>query len=60
MIEGNFFATMFYADVEGHPKDPPLARALEELEFFTQPGSLRILGVYPANAFRSTFREEKD
>jgi prephenate dehydratase len=50
---------MFYADVEGHPKDPPLARALEELEFFTQPGSLRILGVYPANPFRSTFKEEK-
>ena len=36
MIEGNFFATMFYADVEGHPDDPPLARALEELSFFSQ------------------------
>jgi len=59
MIEGNFFATMFYADVEGHPDDPPLARALEELGFFTQPGSLRILGVYPANKFRATFNEEK-
>ena len=21
MIEGNFFATQFYADVEGHPED---------------------------------------
>jgi prephenate dehydratase len=50
MIEGNFFATMFYADVEGHPDDPPLARALEELEFFSQKGSLTILGVYPGNA----------
>ena len=60
MIEGNFFATMFYADVEGHPDDPPLARALEELGFFTQEGSLRILGIYPANPFRSTFKEEKD
>jgi len=50
MIEGNFFATMFYADVEGHPNDPPLARALDELSFFTQPGSLKILGVYPGNA----------
>jgi prephenate dehydratase len=58
MIEGNFFATMFYADVEGHPEDAALARALEELEFFTQPGSLRILGVYPANAFRSSFKEK--
>jgi prephenate dehydratase len=59
MIEGNFFATMFYADVEGHPDDPPVARALEELGFFTQPGSLQILGVYPANKFRATFKEEK-
>jgi prephenate dehydratase len=24
MIEGNFFATQFYADVEGHPDDPNL------------------------------------
>src|SRR4249919_1755351 len=60
MIEGNFFATMFYADVEGHPDEPPLARALDELSFFTQPGSLRILGIYPANKFRATFKEEKD
>ena len=50
MIEGNFFATMFYADVEGHPRDAPLARALEELEFFSQKGSLKILGIYPGNA----------
>ena len=56
MIEGNFFATMFYADVEGHPDDPPLARALEELEFFTQQGSLHILGVYPGN---KTYRSSK-
>jgi prephenate dehydratase len=49
MIEGNFFATMFYADVEGHPEDLPLKRALEELEFFSQKGSLKILGVYPGN-----------
>lgn len=30
MIEGNFFATMFYADVEGHPEDESVAFALEE------------------------------
>ena len=48
MIEGNFFATMFYADVEGHPDDPPLALALEELEVLLAAGSLQILGVYPA------------
>jgi prephenate dehydratase len=58
MIEGNFFATMFYADVEGHPDDPALARALDELKFFSR--ELRILGVYPASNFRATFKEEKD
>jgi prephenate dehydratase len=58
MVEGNFFATQFYADVEGHPEDPPLARALEELAFFSQPGSLTILGVYPGDAFRATFKEQ--
>ena len=57
MIEGNFFATQFYADVEGHPDDRGLVFALEELSFFSK--ELRILGVYPAHAFRETFEEEK-
>ena len=46
MVGGNFTATQFYADIEGHPEDPPVARALEELDFFTT--RLSILGVYPA------------
>jgi prephenate dehydratase len=50
MIEGNFFATMFYADVEGHPDELPLKRALDELRFFSQPRSFKTLGVYPGNA----------
>jgi prephenate dehydratase len=58
MIEGNFFATMFYADVEGHPDDRGLAFALEELRFFSR--ELTILGVYPAHPFRASFREEKE
>jgi hypothetical protein len=33
MVEGNFFATQFYADVDGHPDDKNLAFALEELKF---------------------------
>jgi prephenate dehydratase len=56
MIEGNFFATMFYADVEGHPDDQSLAFALEELKFFSR--ELTILGIYPAHPFRASFREE--
>ncbi len=49
-LDGKFFATQFYADVEGHPDDRPLKLALEELEFFS--AKVRILGVYPASAFR--------
>jgi prephenate dehydratase len=58
MIEGNFSATQFYADVEGHPDDRGLTFALEELAFFSK--ELRILGVYPAHPFRETFEEAKE
>jgi prephenate dehydratase len=50
MVEGEFSATQFLADVDGHPGDPPLARALEELAFFSR--EVRVLGVYPAHPFR--------
>lgn len=46
MVGGAFTATQFYADIEGHPDDPAVARALEELGYFTN--MLEILGVYPA------------
>jgi prephenate dehydratase len=55
MIEGNFFATQFYADVEGHPEDRKLVLAFEELSFFSK--EMKILGVYPAHPFRATFEE---
>jgi prephenate dehydratase len=51
MIEGNFFATQFYADVEGHPDDANVKLALEELAFFSD--YVKILGVYPAHPFRA-------
>ena len=50
MVDGEFTATQFLCDVEGHPDQPPLARALEELQFFSR--ELTILGVYPAAPFR--------
>lgn len=56
MIEGNFYATMFYADVEGHPDDVGVKNALEELAFFSH--ELTILGVYPAHPFRASFQEK--
>ena len=54
-IGGTFFATQFYAEVEGHPDDHNLTLALEELGFFS--AELRIVGVYPASPFRSTIAE---
>ncbi len=56
MVDGNFSATQFYADVQGHPKDRGLELALEELEFVSQPNTLKILGVYPGHKFRETFK----
>jgi len=56
MVNGSFAATQFYADVQGHPKERALELALEELEFVSQPKTLRILGVYPAHPFRATLK----
>ena len=50
MVEGQFTATQFYAEVDGHPEDPGLKNALEELAFFSK--ELRIIGVYPAHPYR--------
>ncbi|SLN60482.1 P-protein [Roseovarius litorisediminis] len=50
MVGGSFTATQFYADIEGHPDDPAVARALDELDYFTS--DITILGVYPADRQR--------
>jgi prephenate dehydratase len=54
-LGGSFAATQFYADVEGHPSDPSLALALEELAFYS--AYLRVLGTYPASPFRKELTE---
>ena len=51
MVGGSFTATQFYADIEGHPDDPGVRRALEELDYFTN--MVEILGVYPADPGRN-------
>ncbi|HLY89128.1 MAG TPA: prephenate dehydratase [Acetobacteraceae bacterium] len=50
MLEGHFVATQFLCDADGHPEQPGLRRALEELGFFSS--EVRVLGVYPAAPFR--------
>lgn len=50
MVDNKFTAAQFYADVEGHSEDERLKLAFEELDFFAE--EIKILGVYPAHAFR--------
>ena len=52
MVDGEFTATQFYAEVDGRPDDIELARALEELQFFSR--EFKILGTYPAHPFRES------
>ncbi len=54
-LGGTFFATQFFADVEGHPRQQSVSLALEELAFFS--ASVRMLGTYPAHPFRDTIAE---
>ncbi len=49
-LGGSFNATQFYADIKGHPDDPAVNRALEELAFHT--ARHKIMGVYPAHPYR--------
>jgi prephenate dehydratase len=45
MVDGQVSATQFLAEIEGHPEQPSVRRAMEELGFFSR--EIRILGVYP-------------
>lgn len=51
MEGGAWTATFFYAEADGRPEDRGLARAFEELQFFSE--KFEILGVYPADSFRT-------
>jgi len=53
-LEGSFNATMFYADIEGHPDERPVKLAMEELHFFTT--EVTVLGTYPASPFRAELK----
>jgi len=56
MVGGSFAATQFYADIEGHPDDPNVRLALDELGFFTS--YMKILGVYPADTNRRSLADQ--
>lgn len=58
MADGVFTATQFYADIQGHPDDANVRRALEELTYFST--QLSILGVYPADPLRKAQLQDQD
>ncbi len=58
MVDGQFSATQFLCEVAGHPQQPALVQALEELAFFSP--ETKILGVYPAAPFRLAQRAGGD
>ncbi len=49
-VGGAFASAQFFIDVEGHPEEGPLKKALEELAFFAS--EIRVLGTYPAHPYR--------
>lgn len=55
-LEGSFHATMFYADIEGHPDERRVQLALEELHFFSS--KVTLLGTYPASPLRAQLAAE--
>jgi prephenate dehydratase len=57
-LNGRFVATMFFSDIEGHPDDPPVARALEELQFFCS--EFHLLGAYKASPYRAEANKTGD
>jgi len=56
-LEGSFNATMFYADIEGHPDERGVKLAMEELGFFTS--EVVVLGTYPASRFRAALKSSE-
>jgi len=51
-ISGDRFSVArFYAEIEGHPADPAVAQAFEELDYFSK--NVRVLGVFPAADYRN-------
>lgn len=46
----SFNATLFFADIVGHPAERRVELALEELDFHSS--SVRIMGTYPAHPYR--------
>ena len=52
ILGGQFSAAQFYIDAEAHQQSEAFRYAFEELQFFTDPDSIKILGTYKADSAR--------
>ena len=52
LVGASFQQAQFYADIEGHPDEPGVGHAFDELKFFSR--DFRVLGTYPAAPYRVT------
>ncbi len=50
MLNGRFTATQFLCEADGHPEQPALKRAFEELAYFSR--EVKVLGAYRGHPFR--------
>lgn len=51
ITDERFQVAQFYAEIEGHPSDKLVDTAFQELQFYST--KLKVLGTYPANAYRT-------
>ncbi|MDC3075869.1 prephenate dehydratase [Paracoccaceae bacterium] len=58
MLGGSFEATQFFVDIQGHPLDGSVKRALDELRYFTN--KLDVIGVYQQSSFRDKNTKSKN
>ncbi|WP_306024948.1 prephenate dehydratase domain-containing protein [Oceaniradius stylonematis] len=58
LVGGQFVATRFLCEFEGHPDGPPVRRALHTLRHFTT--SQTIMGVFPMHSAGSRTRADRD
>lgn len=50
ITDASFQVAQFYLEIEGHPADKAVDRALDELKYFS--GRFKMLGVFPAHPYR--------
>ena len=49
LLDGNFVSAQFYVEAECHPESQAFKNAFDELRFFSEENSIKILGTYKYN-----------